>query len=194
MSYSNITDVKAYIGIAANETADDGLLEDLGEGAQAIIERETGKVFEATADSTRYFDAVEDVCERTLTFDKPVASITTVVNGDGATIASSAYVTEPRNISPKYAITLKLSSNAYWTYSTDPENAIAVTGRWAYSVMPPADIKHWHIRLTAWLYKQNENYNPANDRPIVSPDGVLLLPMTLPRDIVAGLRPYVERL
>lgn len=189
--YSTLEDLKGYIGGDDWNEDDDTLLEMLGEHAQAIINQQTNKVFEADEDTTRYFDAVADICGLTLTFDQLIASITSVVNGDGETIAAGSYVKEPRNTESCFAITLKGSSGIVWTYTDDPENAIAVTGKWAYSATAPHDIRHAHLRYSAWLYKQLDNYNPDTDRAAVSPDGVLRLPTSIPRDVLAILTPYM---
>ncbi|GIV82782.1 MAG: hypothetical protein KatS3mg051_2136 [Anaerolineae bacterium] len=188
MAYATLAELKAYLGITG--TTDDMLLTDLLVRSQAIIDAATQRTFEATADSTRYLDAVEDVDGRVLWLDRvgDLAQITSITNGDGSSVASSEYVTEPRNQAPYYAIQLKASSSVAWTYSDSPENAIAITGRWAYSVTPPDDIVHACIRLAAYLYRQKDNATDL-DRPVIA-GNVTLLPAQLPADIQSLLAPY----
>lgn len=188
MAYANLADLKTYLGISG--TADDTLLTDLLARAQAIIDAATQRTFEAPTDNTRYLDAVEDVDGPALWVDRAgdLAQITSVINGDGSVVASSEYVTEPRNQAPYYAIRLKADSTVAWTYDDSPENAIAVTGRWAYSVTPPDDIVHACIRLASYLYRQKDNATDL-DRPVIA-GNVTLLPAQLPADIQSLLAPY----
>jgi hypothetical protein len=81
--------------------------------------------------ATYYFDAIQNVRDYTL-FVNPfdLLAITTLTNGDTNTIASTNYVFEPRNNTPRYAITLKTSSGKSWQYNSDPENAISILGIW----------------------------------------------------------------
>lgn len=211
MAYCTLAQVKAYLGGFEDAgQADDALLTDMIQRAQAMIDRYTHRTFEAPTDTTRRFDAVRDVGSgsraswpyggatmalaradaRLLYFDEDCAQISVVLNGDGSLVPPAAYVTMPANRTPFYGLFLTASSGLAWTYSDAPENAIQVTGRWAYSVVAPADVEHACIRLTAWLYKQGQSYDPALDRPMVATDGILRMPMTLPQDVTALLAPY----
>lgn len=189
----------AYITAAAFKTyrdidqEDDDLISDLINQAQKVIERQTGRVFEQPgADETRYFDAENDVDEETLWLDDDLLTITTITNGDATTVASDEYVTEPRNETPIYAIRLLASSGVAWTYTTDPENAISIAGKWAYSTTPPDDIVLAMLRLTKWFYDQRQSTEA--DQPSVSPSGMMLLPGTIPRDVMTLLTPYKKGL
>lgn len=186
MAYATTADVKAYLNIGT--TTDDALLAALIARAQALVDGFCERTFEASADTTRSFDAVADVDGRRLYLDADLCSIHSVTNGDGTTVASTHYVTEPRNATPYYAITLKGSSGVAWTYDDDPENAIAVSGKWAYSSTPPADISQATVRLTAWLYRQRDN-SADIDRALIAGD-VTILPLRLPQDVQAMLARY----
>lgn len=201
MAYATVAQLKTYMG--GFEDADAALdthLTNLIARVQAAIDRYCHRSFEASADSTRYFDAVKDVghgdgsvddaeAMRTLYLDEDLCAITSITNGDGATIASSKYITLPVNRTPWYAIRLRIDSDVAWTYDTTPEKAIAIVGKWSYSTAAPDDVVHVTLRLTAWIYKQVENYQPGLDRPVVSPDGVMLLPANWPADVLAALQP-----
>lgn len=185
MSYCTLADVKAYEGIDSGNTSQDSTLTSLMVSAQALIDSSCNRTFEAAADTTRRLDCPlpdsDDV--RCLPLDGDLCQITTVTNGDGATVGASNYVTQPRNLTPWYAIELKRTSDTAWTYGDDgPEQAIAITGRWAYSITAPAAIKHACIRLTSWLFRQKDNQAEL-DRLVVSPDGMVLMPGTLPKDV-----------
>ena len=189
MAYCSLAQMKTYVGATDND--DDALLTDCITRAEAVIDRATKRRFEATADSTRTFDAQQDVAGRTLYLDADLCAITSITNGDGAAITALQVVSEPRNHAPYYALTLKASTGLAWTYETDPEDAISVTGRWAYSTTPPADIEQACVRLAAWLYRQKDSSSDL-DRPMVSMDGATLLPAQIPADVQRMLQPYVR--
>lgn len=208
MAYCTVAQVKAFMGgFADANTSDDSHLSDLINRVQAAINRYCHRVFEASANTVRTFDAIKDVGDgtwedygqvdtwkraerrRTLNIDKDLCSINSITNGDGTTVSSSDYVTEPRNDTPYHAIVLKLNSNIAWTWDSSPENAISVSGKWAYSITAPDDVVQAAVRLTAWMYKQGENYDAGMDRPTVSADGVLRLPMMWPEDVKTLLAP-----
>lgn len=187
MAYTDKTAVKRYLGIT--ETTDDTLIDELIVRAQAMIDSYCRQTFEAAADSTRYFDPTRDVEGRTLYLDAPLAAITTVTNGDSAVLTTSDYAVEPRNNTPYRSLTLKNSATASWKYTTTPENAISILGKWAYSTSAPADIVHACVRLTAYLYRQKNNSTDL-DRPVSISSTAMLLPADLPKDLMRILAPY----
>lgn len=194
MAYASTADAKAYLKIPTGTTTDDTLIGTFVTRAQSIIERVTIKVYEASQDSTRRFDAVRDVNRRTLLFDNAwIAAITSVTNGDGEVLTSADYVTEPRNTGPWYGLTLKTSSNAIWTFTTDPEDAIAVVGKWAYATTAPDYIVQATIRLAAWLYRQKDNATGDADRPLLTGDGVTIMPQALPADVLRLIEMDIPR-
>lgn len=189
MAYTSLASVREYLKLGATETTDDTLLTNLIARAQAMIDSYCKRTFEASADSTHYLDAEADVSGATLWLRADFCSITSVTNGDGTTISSNDYVKEPRNSAPYYALTLKSSTGNAWTYSTSPENAIVVVGKRAYATSAPADIAAACIRLTAWLYRQKDSSADV-DRPLLTNDGVTIMPMAIPKDVQQMLLPY----
>lgn len=188
--YTSAANLKVYLGIATGETGDDTLLGTLVTAAQAMIDAHCRQTFEASADTTRYFDPTTQVQGRTLFLDMPLCAITSVTNGNGVVVTSGQYVKEPRNDSPWHRLTLKSDNSVAWTYTGAPENSIAIVGRWAYSTTAPADIAQTTIRLAAYLYRQRDNAGDL-DRAIIGASGILL-PASLPKDIQTLLRPYVR--
>lgn len=186
MAYLTRAEAKAYLG--ATQTTDDSVLDALLLAAQAFIEGPQGaqRVYEASGDTTRYFDADRDIVGRTLYLDADLAQITSITNGDGSTIAASDYVTEPRNSAPYYAITLKVGAASVWQWQTSPEAAIAITGRWAAAVTAPEKVKQWMRELVAYLYRRRDSTGDA-DRPLLTGDGVTILPGALPRKLMSEL-------
>lgn len=190
MAYTTTADVKMYLGVTTS--TDDTLIAGLVAQAEAAINAATQRIFDASTDSTHYLDAVADVDGRTLLLRDDLASITSIVNGDGTTVTSGQYVTNPRNEAPYYSIRLLASSGVTWGYTTDPEDAIAVTGKWAYSTTAPYDIQQACTRLAAWMYRQRENRTGDDDRTIIAGNATLL-PSTVPSDIRTLLAPYRRR-
>ena len=186
MPYASVTAVKSYLGIAS--TADDALLTTLLTAAQAAIDAYTHRTFEAPVDTVRRFDAELDTSEAHTLLDwtpygLDLAQITSIVNGDGVTIPVDAYVLEPRHYPPYYGIKLKVSSGLYFEDDAngDHENAIAVTGRWAYSVTAPADVAHACVRWATYLYRQKDS--GVYETTIIPGAGVMEVPMGIPRDV-----------
>jgi CTP:phosphocholine cytidylyltransferase-like protein len=102
MAYISLAELKTYMGIPTSDTTADTKLQTFIDAAQKFIENYTGKVFEASATSTRYFHAIEDVDGFVLFLDRDLANITSlvVVNGDGETIPGVVYfpATLPKDI------------------------------------------------------------------------------------------------
>lgn len=184
--YATLADLTAYLGIDTS-TADDGLLSQFLTRAQAAVDGICHRTFEASADSTRHYD-YRSVDDYTLHLDTDLCAITSVVNGDGIAIGAASYTTEPRNMTPFYALRLRSVVGLAWDgWNSD----IAVTGRFAYSTQAPADVAHATVRLAAWMYRQKDN--TGSDAPMIAGD-VTILPARIPSDVEALLAPYIRRL
>ena len=188
MAYCGVDELKEYLGIES--ATDEPMLLTFLATAQRTIDSYCARTFEATADTVRTFDSQRDVDGYTLTVDSDLCAITSIVNGDGTTISNSHYVTEPRNATPYYAIRLKASAGNVWTstVSGDSENAITVTGKWAYSTSAPSDIAHVCKRLAAYIYRQKDNAGDL-DRAVIAGNSTIL-PAQIPNDIRLMLTPY----
>ena len=196
MAYASVALLKEYASIDADK--DDALLYLSIARAQAMIDAYVGYSFEASADSTRYFDAAPvgeggHVDGRLLLFDTWCSSITSVTNGDGTAVAAASYVTQPRNATRFYGIKLLNSTGLSWERQTDDdtEKAITVVGKWAYSTSAPADIVQATLRLALWLYRGRDNSGDM-DRPILA-EGVMILPGQMPADVLRVLDQYKWR-
>ena len=186
MAYTTLADVKAYLGITP--VGDDTLLAALIVRAQSIIEMITGRSFEAVT-ATKYFHA-EDVDGQTLwMLGDDLLTVTTLTNGDGVVIAAANFRLEPRNSTPKFSI--RLNESLVWDF-TDGDSEITVAGTWGYAATAPAGIVQACIRLTSFLYRQKDT-NADIDRPLVTGDGVTIMPSALPVDVMTLLKPYMRR-
>lgn len=186
MAYCAASDVKTYLGITGS--GDDTLIAALCVRAQAMVDRYCNRTFEASSNTNRTFDAVRDVSLGVLFLDEDLASVNTVTNGDATTVTGAQYATEPRQTAPYYALRLLASANIAWTYTTDPENAITVNGKWAYSTAAPADIVHATIRWAAYLYRQKDA--STFDTTAAPELGVITVPQGIPADVEKLLTPY----
>lgn len=190
MAYTSVAQVKLYLDIS--ETDDDQLLGDLIDYAQKAIDGYTGRSFEASADSTRYFTVGVDTEGRMLYLDEDLADITSVITDADATspttLATTDYITHPRNRTPYHAIEILGSSNNSWEYTDDPEGGISVTGKWAWSETAPNDIIHACNRLTAYYYRQKDA--GVFDTTAIPDAGIIQIPQGIPRDVQLILNPY----
>lgn len=192
--YCTLTELKTYQAVAGDD--DDALLTLLLNSAKALIDRHCGRTFEASADATRYFTVGVDTDGRTLYLDRDLCQITSIVtNADaddgGTTLTTADYTTRPRNETPYHAVVLRASSDAVWEYTDDPEEGIAVTGRWAWAVTAPDDIVQACRRTAAWLYRQKDAQ--VFDVTAQVATGAVTIRQELPRDVRDMLEPYVRR-
>jgi len=188
MSYASLTNLKDYLGISVATTEDDPLLTDLLTRAEGIIDAYTGRRFEAET-ATKYF-TIDDIDGQNLyLWGYDLLSVTKLTNGDGVEIASGSYKLFPRNDNPKWII--RLNEDKAWNF-TNGDSEISVAGTWGYSTTAPADITHACIRLAAFLYRQKDT-SADIDRPMVTGDGVTIMPSGLPADVQKLLDRYKRR-
>jgi len=188
MAYCTVADIVGHLGV--EDTADDALIQGYVDAAQAWIDRYCHRTFEALENETRYVDARGDHLRgRVLYIDRigELAEIDEIINGDGVEVTE--YVTTPRNSPPYYAIRIKAMSGLFWTWVDDWEEAIAITGKWAYSVSPPEAIRQACIQLAAFYYRQKDQ--PFSDVTAVEA-GVVIRPIGIPAAIKALITPYVK--
>ena len=188
MAYTTAALVKTYLGISS--ATDDTLIGTLVTGAQAAIDQYTRRVFECTTATARLHDAIGDTDRhrQTLYLRDDLCTITAVANGDGVTVTAAQYVTEPRVQTPYYALALKRSANVAWTFVTDSEDAISITGKWAYSATAPADVVQAATRLASWMYRAKDAQ--VFESTAFSEGGAIRIRMDIPADIKALLEPY----
>lgn len=189
MAYITNAELKEYLGITTN--TDDSILEALISRATGIIEAYTGRKFEAET-ATKYF-TIDNVEGRWLyLWGYDLLTVTTLTDGDAdATVFTSGqYRLEPRNETPKWAI--RLDEDYDWDFD-DSDSEISVAGTWGYSATPPYDISHACVRLAAFLYRQKDT-SAEIDRPLMTGDGVTIMPSNLPNDVKAILDKYKRRI
>lgn len=174
MAYTATATVKTLLGISDSD--DDTLIGTLLAQAQEMIDVYCARTFEASANTSRTFDSDRDVDGATLYLDEDLASINSITNGDGDVLTTSEYTTEPRNRTPYYAIRLLPSSGVYWQANSttkDTEDAITISGKWAYSTSAPAGIVRATEELTVLLYRQRDTSSDLN-RTVIAGNATIL--------------------
>lgn len=187
MSYATSTQVKDYLGIATSVT-DDNLIADIITRSEGLIDAYTGRSFEATT-ATHYYTVDSTDGQDLLLYGEDLLTVTKLTNGDAVEVTSGNYRLFPRNDSPKWII--RLDESQSWSFS-DGDSEISVAGTWGYSATAPADIQHACVRLAAFLYRQKDN-SADLDRPMITGDGVTIMPTNLPVDVTRLLDRYKRR-
>lgn len=188
MTYATSVQLKDYLGITSS-VVDDNLLDDLIDRAEGLIDAYTGRNFEATT-ATKLFTSDSIDGQDLLLYGEDLLTVTKLTNGDSVEIPSGSYRLFPRNDSPKWLIHLDESKS--WSFS-DSDSEISVEGTWGYSATAPADIVHACIRLAAFLYRQKDT-SADIDRPMITGDGVTIMPSALPVDVTRVLDRYKRRI
>ena len=191
MAYTSISAVNTYLGTSG--AGDDALITSLITRAQAVIDTYTGRTFEhSSVGVTRYYTVGVDTEGRDLYLDEDLCAIDSIVtDADGAapaTLVATEYVTYPRNYKPYHKICLLSHSTNSWTYTSNPENGIELTGKWAYSSSAPDDIVHACIRLTSYFYRQKDSQ--VFDVTAIPDAGIISMPKGIPEDVKIDLMPY----
>jgi hypothetical protein len=132
--YASLQDYKTYAvarGQIANADAnDDTVIVDLLEVASRYLDDKTGRQFYPSVE-TRLYDVPAD---SDLLLDGDLLALTTLTNGDAATVSAADYVLRPNNSTPYYKIRLKGDSSVDWEADSDndTEQVISVLGVWGY--------------------------------------------------------------
>jgi hypothetical protein len=194
MSYITAADLRQYIG--AVSTSDDTQLGFAAARAQQMIDTYCNRTFEAPADTTRYYNALDlryggdvDAFSNELRLDVDLCQLTRVTNGNGEIIPNNFLVQLPTNFTPKYSIKIMMNTSYVWTYTGTPDMAISVLGRFAYSITAPADIIAACLALGKYIYKARTS-TIETDRAVLSSDGIILPGKNIPDAITAQIEPY----
>lgn len=156
MNYATLWQLRAYLGLAADETGDDVKLADFLRRASAYVDQAGFRRYDARVETRRQdypvrprssfgrfgytawmvneLDAVNVLNAGMLPVDDDLLAATLVVNGDGSAILNTDYALENPVDYPKYALRLTRASGKIWTpgSSGDWRNVIPVTGVWGY--------------------------------------------------------------
>jgi len=199
MAYVTTAQLKSYMGITSS--SDDALLSACIDRAQSVINSYTNRVFESTADATRYYTPIIDrlnnalgytgdlVDDFTIDTNFDLISLTSITNGDGSNVPLNAVITLPANFTPAYAIRIKQASGYFWTYTGSPESSVTIVGRWGYSLTAPANIQQACLRIASGFYRQRDG-SPDLSQSIISADGSAIVSSAMRADVKQILDPY----
>ena len=189
--YCTEAEFKLYADTSSTGANATAVIEDIIEGVSRFIDGETGRKFYSST-GTRYY-SIPDIIDydgRELKLDDDLLSITTLTNGDAATIAATEYYLWPRNNTPYSSIIIKEGSAEYWTYDSDgnTEYVITVAGAWGYSATAPHDIRQACLSIAHKAWKRfGEN---ATTDTIITAGGVVITPRDVPATAARTLRYY----
>lgn len=186
--YATSTLVKEALSAESINATDDAYLAKLVTRASRHIDQHCNRTFVAEAD-TRKYHAVDDVDGDDLFLDADLVSVTTLTNGDGTEITAAKYVLLPTNFTPKSIIRLRSDSSAFWTWTTDPNEAISVEGMWGFSSNTPDDIIQATIDIAVWWYKTRKN--PFTEVG-TQQGGIAVVSPGMPEKVVDLLNPYIR--
>lgn len=186
MAYLDAGTLRTYIG--GIDTSQDALLTATIARAQSQIETETRRKFEAQTNITRVYPNFYDriVGMNHLYLDDDLLSLTTLVNGNGSTIASSGYFLLPLNQTPSQSIRLKTNPSPVWIWNTD--QTIQVTGTWGFSTTAPADIVQATLRLATKMWRERDSQ--IFDITFEPGMGQLTIPAGMPKEVQQLIAPY----
>jgi len=153
MNYATLTQVRAYLGLAAAETGEDALLTRFIKSADGYINGirrgdvryetrlydyplrryEALGAYDADTFVTQ-MNVMVDLGRGRLRLDDDLLYLVSVANGDGTAVALTDLVQEPPNLYPKGALRLKSGKGLAWLPGSDGtyEQVISVTGWWGY--------------------------------------------------------------
>ena len=183
-----------YDSLGGMQTKDDeGYIERLIDRAGAWIDLQTGRQFEAAAE-TRYFDPTdpEVVDGPFLYLDKDLVSVTTLTNGDADVLTvTTEYILQPVNDGPPYH-TVKLieTGGIVWTYDDDPEIAISLLGSWGYQVSVPTAISEACAMLAAYYYRVHADGTSLDSERTIISGGLVIAPAKIPAHVTSLVAPY----
>lgn len=146
MAYPTTADLKTWMNVpdASQDTP-------LGVAIAAsikVIERATRRVFVSVSAARPFLCRdpwVKRNCQQLNTFYE-FTSVTSLVNGDGTTIAPASYWLIPE-VAPYESFELLPSAGLYFTDVGSTSTRIVVTANWGFSVDVPDDVRYAMLEL-----------------------------------------------
>ncbi len=185
--YTSLAAVKAELGIPPTVTTEDAILNAKIAEAQAEIERQSGRRFEAltaTRNYNAFYEGFSLIDRSLLLLDDDLLTVTSLTNGDSTVIPSGGYWLEPQNAA--FYTSIRLKSSYAWTFDTDGQ--ISIAGTWGHSTTAPADIAGICKELAIALYRLKDT---STMTATVTGDGnATPFPIALPKHAAAVIANY----
>lgn len=195
-SYAGLADFLALPEIQSQDPPDDVFIEDLLTRASRAADQFCGTWFYAQT-QTRYYDLPKG---RRLELDAPLLTVTTLLNGDGSTIAADQYFTWPYQGPHAVSVELQPFSTYYWLLGLNGGNkrVITVTGTWGYVDRTATDPESvaviqnttdavLSIALSAYKKRYGQSVEGVAQ---VTAAGVVITPRGIPAEAKQLLMPY----
>jgi len=117
--------------------------------------------------------------------------VTATANAPRLSVGQSVFVMGVADTGFNGVFTVTANNGAAITWA---QTAGADTDTTGTILFTPTDIVTACRRLAAWMYRQKDTQMGDSDRPIITGDGTVIMPSTLPQDVTSLLRLYVRRL
>lgn len=195
-AYCTIAELKREMDIQSLDVLDDAVLETLIIDASRAVDTYCGRRFYATP-ATETYDVPSG---RVLWLHGDWLGVSAVVNGDGASIAASAWQAYPVGERVIYGVRLRDSAVERWlpASSGDTLGVITVSGSTGYVDRAASDAESQRIvaitRRAAIIIASayyRKRFGASVDAATITPAGVVLTPQGIPRDaaeLLSGLR------
>lgn len=155
MAYVTVAEYKTWLNALNSQrtqitpaNADDSEYQLFIDESTAYIESETKRVFSAVTDTKYFNERAQDQGRPELIFTPDLLTVTSVVNGDGVTLAATDYWAYPRNASRMFGVEMRPTSSAAWSFVN---GYVAVAGTWGAMATPNTFIKHLAFRVAWWI-------------------------------------------
>lgn len=182
--YISLTEFKAYKDIGSTDATDDGVIEDLIEGASRLIDRMTGQYFRTgTTGAVKYYTA----SDYDILFTDPIISLESLKtdeNGDGTYEytwntgqSTGDFYLMPMNQESTgftYPYTwIEINPNGDYSFPTNPKG-VKVTGKFGWAAVPQ-DIKVACYEIANAAYGRRSGQNLTGNAEITGA-GVVITP------------------
>jgi len=178
MNYTTLEALKSFGGFESDE--DDELLDAMIEAASTAIDNYCHRIFASDEETDHTFTRF-NVAGLSDPFNGKILFLDDDLAEEPSAITDSPTVVRfPENETPIYALVL---TDGAWN-----SDAVVITGHWAFSTTAPPDVEQACLRLAKWMYDMSETSDGTD--VLITPEGQVLLPQGLPRDVLTLLKPY----
>jgi len=203
VAYITLAQLKAHMQITT--TDDDAVLTRYPDAVTDAIDMYCKRHFEpeggagGASNHPHYFTPLDiyaggDLIDSTTLWLKhDLAELTSITNGDGATIPNTEVVTLPLSRTPIQALRIKSASSYRWTYSASPEGSVTIRGKWCFSTEVPPSIVEAALEWAKHMYGLRTGAINSPSDVTISADGTAFMSSKMPGHVRGLLLPYIKR-